>query len=76
MLLEQTLTTHHINLPRSSYVASPNALSRVYETKLESKARILFRWLELLYSGKFLGGPNFRDFRNPRPKRENKNREI
>ena len=29
----------------------------------------------ILYSGKFSRGPNFRDFRNPRPKRENKNRE-
>ena len=28
------------------------------------------------YSGKFSRGPNFRDFRDPRPKRENKNREI
>ena len=27
------------------------------------------------YSGKFSRGPNFRDFRYPRPKRENKNRE-
>ena len=25
------------------------------------------------YSGKFSRGPNFRDFRDPRPKRENKN---
>ena len=28
------------------------------------------------YSGKFSRGPNFRDFRDQRPKRENKNREI
>ena len=27
-------------------------------------------------SGKFSQGPNFRDFRDPRPKRENKDREI
>ena len=28
------------------------------------------------YSGKFSRGTNFRDFRDPRLKRENKNREI
>ena len=31
---------------------------------------------QIPYSGKFSRGPNFRDFRDPRPKRENKNREI
>ena len=30
----------------------------------------------VLYSKKFLWGPNFRDFQNPRPKHENKNHKI
>ena len=47
----------------------------------KSCPQLLLTWLPTLYfaipySGKFSWGPNFRDFRNPRPKRENKNREI
>ena len=36
----------------------------------------LIKPFKVPYSGKFSRGPNFRDFRDPRPKRENKNREI
>ena len=49
-----------------------------YLNELISKWRYMAasKQTSIPYSGKFLQGPNFHDFRDPRPKRENKNREI
>ena len=51
------------------------------ETILKCKRSTLIKFGEeeeglVPYSGKFSRGPNFRDFHDPRPKRENKNRKI
>ena len=61
---------HKIGRSSSKVVASPCAAVFV-----ALSTRVIRRWELLPYSGKFSRGPNFRDFRDPRPKRENMNRE-
>ena len=68
---------HHSIIDRMTLVhvqPRPQVLKAATATKTDCELE--GSWGIVPYSGKFSRGPNFRNFRDPRPKRENKNREI
>ena len=61
----------------STHSNRPNLAVTTVMATLQLQSSALPHAISLVpYSGKFSRGPNFRDFHDPRPKRENKNREI